>query len=65
MNEILYSRDMLFSSNIREIGKSPRGSKKINTLWGLEYFLFNEKSFIEKNINEIVDIMLKSRKITA
>ena len=39
--------------------------KNYNTLWGLEYIIMNEKSFIENNADEIIEMMVKCRKTLA
>ena len=60
MNSIL--NNGYFLANSDNDGKT-KGSQteNYNTIWGLEYFIMNESSFIEKNCDAIIEIMVKSR----
>jgi hypothetical protein len=39
--------------------------KNYNTIWGLEYIIMNEKSFIDSNSEEIIEMMVKCRNMLA
>ena len=65
MNEIpLYRELMLNSDNDGILKELLTQRKSYNCLWGPEYIMMNEKSFIENNSEEIMDIMIKGRVIS-
>ena len=62
MNEILVYRDILLNSDNDGIIKELLAqNKNYNTFWGAEYIIMNEKTFIDNNIDEIIELMVKSR----
>ena len=64
MNEIPIYRDILLNSDNEGIIKELLAqNKSYNTFWGDEYIILNEKSFIDNNIDEIIELMVKSRSI--
>ena len=64
MNEVLEIGYCLANSDDEGIMKDlALQEKKFNVIWGLEYFIMNEKSFIENNCEAIIEMMVKSRKI--
>ena len=64
MNEIPVYHDMLLNSDNDGIIKELLAqNKSYNTFWGSEYIIMNEKTFIDNNFNEIIELMIKSRSI--
>ena len=66
MNEIPVNRELLINSDNDGILKELLAQAKIknyNFLWGPEYILMNEKSFIDNNSEKIIEMMIKSRSI--
>lgn len=64
MNEILADRELLVNSDNDGILKELLSyTSSFNVLWGSEYVIMNEESFIGNNADEIVDIMVKSRSV--
>jgi hypothetical protein len=64
MNEIPVYRDLLLNSDNDGIIKELLSqNKNYNSLWGDEYIIMNEKSFIDNNSDEIIELMIKSRSI--
>jgi len=62
MNEIPVYRDILLNSDNDGIIKELLAqNKNYNTFWGAEYIIMNEKTFIDNNIDEIIELMVKSR----
>jgi hypothetical protein len=39
--------------------------KNYNIIWGLEYIIMNEKTFIDNNAEEIIEMMVKCRNTLA
>ena len=67
MNEIPVNRELLINSDNDGILKELLAQAKIksyNSLWGPEYLLMNEKSFIDNNSEKIIEVMIKSRSVT-
>ena len=67
MNEIPVYRELLINSDNDGILKELLAQTKVksyNSLWGLEYIMMNEKSFIDNNSEKIIEMMIKSRIIT-
>ena len=65
MNEIPVYREMLINSDNDGILKELLAQRKnYNTFWGPEYIIMNERSFIENNSEEIIEVMVKSRLIS-
>jgi len=64
MNEIPVYFNILLNSDNEGIIKELLGqNKNYNTFWGSEYIIMNEKTFIDNNVNEIIELMIKSRSI--
>jgi len=64
MNEIPVYRDILLNSDNDGIIKELLAqTKNYNTFWGQEYIIMNEKTFIDNNLDELIDLMIKSRSI--
>jgi len=64
MNEIPVYRDILLNSDNDGIIKELLAqSRSYNTFWGSEYIIMNEKTFIDNNLDGIIDLMIKSRSI--
>ena len=64
MNEIPLYRELLINSDNEGILNELLSQRKsYNTFWGSEYIIMNEKSFIENNCEEIIELMVKSRAI--
>ena len=62
MNEIPIYRELLLNSDNDGILKELiNRQNNFNSIWGSEYLMMNEKSFIENNIEEIIEVMVKSR----
>jgi hypothetical protein len=62
MNEIpLYCELLLNSDNDGIIKELLAQNKNYNSFWGSEYIIMSEKSFIENNSEEIIELMVKSR----
>jgi hypothetical protein len=62
MNEIpVYCELLLNSDNDGIIKELLAQSKNYNTFWGPEYIIKKEKSFLDNNADEIIDLMVKSR----
>ena len=65
MNEIPVYREMLLNSDNDGILKELLAQRNnYNTFWGPEYIIMNERSFIENNSDEIIEVMVKSRFIS-
>ena len=64
MNVVLNNSYLLINPENEGVKKEPRTGNH-NTLWGIDYFIMNEQTFIEDNIEEIVEIMVKTRAILA
>ena len=66
MNEIPVYRELLLNSDNEGILKELLAQRKsfYNFFWGPEYILMSEKSFIEKNSDNIIEIMIKSRAVS-
>jgi len=61
MNEILYNREMILTRDNEGIIAELLGQgENHNSLWGQEYIMMNEKSFMD-NAEAIIEIMLKCR----
>jgi len=64
MNEIPIYRDILLNSDNEGIIKELLAQNKTyNTFWGAEYIIMSEKTFIDSNLDEIIELMVKSRSI--
>jgi hypothetical protein len=64
MNEIPVYRDILLNSDNDGIIKELLAqNKSFNTFWGSEYIMMNEKSFLDNNSEELIELMIKSRSI--
>ena len=64
MNEIPVYNELLLNSDNEGILKELLAQRKTyNSFWGSEYIIMNEKSFIENNSDEIIEVMIKSRAI--
>ena len=64
MNQILYGRDMLLNrDNEGIIAELLKQEGSYNTIWGEEYYIMNEKSFLDNNIDAIIDMMIKCKGI--
>ena len=65
MNEIPLYRELLINSDNDGILKEllAQQQKNYNSFWGPEYIILNERSFIENNSEEIIEIMIKSRAV--
>jgi hypothetical protein len=64
MNEIPIYCDLLLNSDNDGIIKEILAQKKnYNSFWGSEYIIMNEKTFIEDNSDEIIELMVKSRSV--
>ena len=62
MNEIPFYQELLVNSDNEGILNELLAQKKAyNSFWGSEYIIMNEKSFIENNSEEIIELMVKSR----
>ena len=62
MNEIPLNREMLINSDNDGILKELLAQRNnYNTFWGTEFIILNEQSFIENNLDEIIEVMAKSR----
>ena len=65
MNEIPLYRELLINSDNDGILKDLLNQRKsYNYFWGSEYIIMNEKSFIENNSEQIIEVMIKSRIIS-
>ena len=64
MNQIPINHELLLNSDNEGILKDllVKGTC-YNCFWGSEYIVLNEKSFIENNLENIVEAMVKSRTI--
>ena len=61
MNEILNNREMLLNrDNEGIIADLLKQNENHNSLWGQEYIMMNEKSFMD-NAEAIIEIMIKCR----
>jgi hypothetical protein len=65
MNEIHIYRDIILlnSDNDGIIKELLAQNRNYNTFWGSEYIIMNEKTFIDNNFEEIIELMVKSRSI--
>jgi len=64
MNEVPAYRDILLNSDNDGIIKELLAqNKNYNTFWGVEYIIMNEKTFLDNNSDEIIELMIKSRSI--
>jgi len=64
MNEIPVYRDILLNSDNDGIIKELLAqNRNYNTFWGSEYIIMNEKTFIDNNFEEIIELMIKSRSV--
>ena len=64
MNEIpLYPELFLNSDNDGILKELLAQKRRCNSFWGPEYIIMNEKSFIDNNSDEIIEVMIKSRAI--
>jgi hypothetical protein len=62
MNEIPVYCDLLLNSDNEGIIKELLAqNRNFNVFWGDEYIIMNEKSFIDNNLDEIIELMVKSR----
>jgi len=65
MNEIPLYQELLINSDNEGILKELlTQGKNYNSFWGPEYIIMNEKSFIDNNSEEIIEVMVKSRAIS-
>ena len=65
MNEIPLYRELLINSDNDGILKELLDQRKqFNCFWGTEYILMNDRSFIENNCEQIIEVMIKSRLIS-
>ena len=62
MNVVLNNSYLLINPENEGVKKEPQTGNH-NTLWGIDYFILNEQKFIEDNIEEIVEIMVKTRSL--
>ena len=62
MNEILTYRELLSNSEnyllVKELLAHAQ-NRSYNSFWGPEYLIMNEKSFIENNSEQIIEIMIQ------
>jgi len=64
MNEIPLYRELIINSDNEGILKELLAQRKCyNSFWGPEFIIMNDKSFIEKNSDGIIEIMVKSRAV--
>jgi len=62
MNKNLINRQFLIASdNDGIVKKQLYNTENYNTLWGPEYFIMNEKNFIDNNADGIIEIMVKTK----
>jgi hypothetical protein len=65
MNEVPLYRELLINSDNDGILKDLLGQRKsFNTFWGSDYIIMNEQTFIENNLENIIEMMIKSRLIS-
>ena len=64
MNQIFNYNEMLLNrDNEGIIAELLKQQDYCNTLWGQEYIIMNSKSFMDNNLDEIIEIMMKCKKI--
>ena len=62
MDEIPLYRELLINSDNEGILKELLAQREsYNCLWGSEYIVMNERSFLENNSEQIMEVMIKSR----
>ena len=65
MNEIPLYHELLLNSDNDGILKELLTQRKcFNCFWGSEYILMNDKSFLENNSDQIIEVMVQSRIIS-
>ena len=64
MNQVFNYTEMLLNrDNEGIIAELLKQQENCNTIWGQDYIIMNSKSFMDNNLDEIIEIMMKCRKL--
>ena len=64
MNQVFNYNEMLISrDNEGIIAELLKQQENCNVIWGQEYIIMNTKVFLDNNLDEIIEIMMKCRKL--